>query len=554
MEKIARALPIFLVVVLAGCAGQYPPTGGPIDTTPPKITMSSPTLNQLNFTSREITIKFDKYMVQRTVESSIYFPPFELNDLKFDWSGKEVKIHVEKPYEKDRTYILTIGAGAQDDRGNYLGKAYNIVFSTGEKIDTGMVSGNIYAPKPKPYTVAAYPVTPEIDTLHPNLVLPRYITQSDDSGRYVLQGLADGKFRLICFDDQMRNFLYAPQFDLYASATHDVQVTKSGQSVKNVDFIVSMEDTSRPQLYSAALANDGLLLLKFSEPLDTTNMLPAYFVVRDSTTGDTLPVDYAARLASNEYNVVIRTTTPIRFHRKYFVTATDSVRDDQDNPMSDHNNKVVIEPDTVSAKVNPYFFNFPDSLKGVTDYDTIFCQFVIPSMNGVRADPVVTLLDSTGKVMSGMVARESQTTFAVRLHGLDPSTWYSMKLEYKSAEGGAVKDSVVKRSFMTVDSMLIGDLEGSVGPVVPGKRIVVAAEKERGKVFYTHADSSGDFKLDGILSGVYTVRAYFQHGPGMRYFSGRSYPYQFAEPFGVYKSQVKIRARWTTEGVAIRIH
>ena len=554
MEKIVRSLSVLFAVFLAGCAGQIPPSGGPVDKTPPKIVMSSPSPNQLNFTSDQVRIKFDKYMVERTVESSLYFPPFGLSDLKIDWSGKEMRIHVEKPFEKDRTYILTIGARSQDTHGNYLGKAYNIVFSTGSKIDTGTVVGNVYAPKAQPYTVAAYEVTPDIDTLRPNLTLPEYLTQSDDSGSYSLQGLADGKYRLICFDDQMRNYMYAPQLDLYASATHDVEVTSEKPTVNNIDFAVAKEDTSHPQLYSAALANDGLLLLKLSEPLDPLHLLPSDFVVRDSASGDTLPVDFAVRLESNEYNVAIRTVRPVQLHRKYFVTATDSLRDLQQNHMSRSNHTVTFTPDSASAVVNPYFFNFADSLKGVTAYDTLFCQFVIPDMNGKPTDPHVSLVDTSGKPLKGLVTQEPDKMFKIDTHALSPSKWYTVRLTYASDVKGAAKDSVVKRRFMTIDSTTIGELKGKVVPVVHGRQIVVDAQKKGGKSFYTLADTSGNFRLDEIPAGTYTVRAYVKRGPGMGYFNGRSYPFQFAEPFCVYQNPVKIRARWTTEGVAIRLH
>ncbi len=554
MEKINGLLPVLLALALAGCAGQYPPTGGPIDTIPPKIVMSSPSQNELNFTSAEIRVKFDKYMVRRTVESSVYFPPFDLNELEFDWSGKEVRIRVKKPLEKDRTYILTIGARAQGQHGNYLGKAYNLVFSTGAQIDTGTVSGTVYSTKAQPYTIAAYPVTPNIDTLRPYVTLPRYITQSDDSGSYVLRGLADGSYRLICFDDQMRNFLYSPQMDLYSSATHDIRITESDQKVADVDFIVAKEDTSRPQLYGASLANNGLLLLKFSEPLDTSHMSPSFFMVRDSATGDTLPVDFAARLESNEYDAVIRTSKPIQLHRKYYVIATDSLRDLYSNPMSDSNNSVIIMPDSAASRVSPYFFNFSDSLKGVTAYDTLLCQFVLPSTDGVPANPTVTVADSAGSEVNGCVDRISQTVFSLDLHKLLPSKWYTVKLRFRSDSDGVAEDSVVKRSFMTADSASLGELTGNVTPVVPGQRIVIAAHKEGGKTCYAYADSGGNFDLTGIPAGTYDVRAYAQHGKGMAYYNGRSFPYRFAEPLGVYPQKVKVRARWTTEGVNIRLH
>ncbi len=553
MAKVIRIFPALLTLLLIGCAGQFPPSGGPIDTTPPRIVSSYPTVNQTNFHSHEIRIEFDKYMVERSVEGSIYFPPFDMKDLQFDWSGKEIDIEIKKPYDTNRTYILTIGARAQDTRGNYLGKAFNIVFSTGAHVDTGMVTGRVYAEKAQPYTVAAFPVTPEIDTLHPGNSLPRYVTQSDDSGRYVLQGLANGKYRLICFDDQMRNFMYAPQVDLYSSATHDVEVTPTEQEVPNVDFALGIEDTSRPQLYSADLANDGLILLKFSEPIDTAHVQPAFFVVRDSVTGDTIPVDFAARLESNEYNTIMRTQSPLRLHTKYFITATDSIRDLAQNPMSTENSTVAIQPDSASARISPYFFSFADSLKGVTSYDTMFCQFVIPSVDGFPTNPEVSLFDSSRKAMAGYITRESPTMFGVGLGNLVPSEWYAVKLSYRAYTGETEKDSVVTLRFMMADSTTLGDVEGTVTPPTSGGRIVVGAERQGGKDFYVFADSSGAFKLDGILAGTYTLRAYLQHGKGMKYYYGRSYPYRFAEPFGVYKDQVKVRARWTTEGVTIGI-
>ena len=148
-------------------------------------------------------------MVERTVDNAIYFPPFSAKEIGFGWSGKELTMKLLRPIEKNRTYILTVGAGAQDTRGNDLGKAISIVFSTGSNIDTGSVSGRVYSSKAQAYTVSAYAVTDSMDTLRPFVDLAKYVTQSDDSGRYVMQGLAVGRYRLICFDDQMKNFTYA---------------------------------------------------------------------------------------------------------------------------------------------------------------------------------------------------------------------------------------------------------------------------------------------------------------------------------------------------------
>jgi hypothetical protein len=549
-----------VVLGIAGCAGQFPPSGGPVDKTPPTIVFSSPSEKQLNFTSQKIVLRFDEYMSERSVESAVYFPPLTMSEMSFHWSGKELTIRLTKRLDTNRTYILTIGATAIDLRNNYLGRAYNLVFSTGSKIDTGTVTGHVYGPKLQPYTVAAFPVTSDIDTLRPSMNPAKYVTQSDDSGSYALQGLAEGKYRLICFDDQMRNFTYAPQADLYASATHDIGISREAPAVDNVDFIPAEEDTSLPQLYSADLAKDGLIVLKFSETIDTSVIRPSNFLVRDSITGEKIPVDFAARLEANQYNIVIGTTSPLPLKRKYLITASENLTDVYHNPMAPTNNTTVLTADSATMNLAPYYFNFRDSTQNVTSYDTLFCQFILPVVRKDSATVEVSLLDSTGLELPGFVKRTSGTIFGIVTSGLNSSEWYTAKLKYpieiegqKSNEAGG-RDSVVALHFRTVDSTDLGDIEGVVTPVVPGKKVIVSATRADGRRFTCFADTSGKYQLDEILAGTYTVMAYVQHDSVSTYFSGHSYPYQFAEPFGVYGEPIKVRARWTTDGVLIRMY
>ncbi len=548
-------IPIFLTLafMLAGCAGQIPPSGGPVDKTPPTVVLSSPTQKELNFKGERIHLKFDKYMSERSVESAVYFPPYTPSEMKFHWSGTDLRIVLQKPLEPNRTFILTIGTTAIDLRNNYFARAYNLVFSTGPQIDTGTVTGMIYAPKKQPYTVAAFPVSDVIDTLRPSMDLAKYVTQSDDSGSYMLQGLAPGKYRLICFDDQMHNYLYAPQMDLYSSATHDARVSKSAEEVSDIDFIPSREDTSLPQLYTAELAQRNFIELKFSEEIDTATILPANFEITDSATHREFPVDFAARPESNKFSVILRTAPGLPLKRKYFVTATDSVKDVYGNLMSPNNKTVVMLPDSAIAHIDPYYFNFPDSLRDVTSYDTLFCQVLPLWPESDTSRPSISLMDSLGNTLVGSIVRTSQDVYMIRLSGLSSMEWYRVRVQFPIGSASSKADSIAIRYFRTADSTSLGDIEGAVVPVPEGRKVVVVALGSGGKDFTTFADSTGKFKLDGILAGTYDVRAYAQHGRSMTYFSGKSYPYQFAEPFGVYPQPVKVRARWTTEGVGIRL-
>ncbi len=503
-------------------------------------------------------------MSKMDVDNAIYFPPYNSKDLSLDWSGKDLTITLHKPLEQNRTYILTIGVGAKDLRENHLAGAVNLVFSTSSVIDTGTVSGEIFSDKAQSYTVAAFPVTANIDTLNPSKNLAKYVTQSDDSGRYVMQGLADGKYRLICFDDQMRNFTYVLQTDAYSSATHDIEITKTLQDVKDINFVPSIEDTSLPQLYGTELAKDGSLVLKFSEVIDSASVSPSRFVIRDSITDQIYPVDYAVRVEGNEYDVVLGMQKPLPLRRKYFVTVSDSVKDLHLNRMSPQNNPLVIEIDSATTDFAPYYFNFLDSLKDVTTYDTLFCQFISKSVYEDSAAVEVSLIDSTGKNVQGAVVRSPATIFSVQPAKINSLSWYSLRIKYPktpydtTAKGSfssrGSKDSIVVRHFRMIDFSTLGDIEGNISPTFSRRQLIVVAVRKDGKKCFSFADDKGEFKLTGIPLANYTVRAYVMHDSTVQYFSGKSYPYQFAEPFGVYTDEVKVRAKWTTEGVEIKLY
>jgi len=539
-------------LILAGCAGQIPPSGGPIDTTPPKILYSSPAYGERNFHSHEIIIKFDKYMSERSVESAIYFPPFKLSDLTFDWSGKELKIKLNKPLQHGRTYILTIGATATDLRNNKLGQGINLVFSTGDEIDTCSISGNVYSSQKSPFTISAYPLSMWKDTLNPSHVLAPYVTQSDDSGRYVLNGLAKGGYRLICFDDQLRSFVYAPQTDLYSSADRDFTVTSGSCSIVNADFVPAMEDTTRPQLFSASLAQQGCLILKFSEAIDSSSIRNENFSIEDSARNVFVPIGFAMRLESAKYEVALYPRYPVG-NGKYLISVKKGVRDLAGNEIDEKYSRTVLSVDSSRSILPAYNFNFADSVRGITKYDTLFCQY-FPSVDSSMTQHVkISLEDSSGMPVKDGLFEKDSLIWIVNNLVLKPNEWYRLKLKFRPYMQ-QTKDSVVNRYFQTISRTAAGDLAGRIEIDSTRGEVVVVAKGKEGKLFYTLAGKDGRFLFSSLPEGEYFVSAYIRHGSSWSHFSGRSYPFEFSEPYGVFPEQVKVRAKWTTEGVTIKLH
>ena len=77
MRLLIYFLAVFLL--LAGCAVQSKPQGGPRDETPPSMVSQSPEQGALHFNGSEATVVFDEYIQARELRSTmVATPPLEL--------------------------------------------------------------------------------------------------------------------------------------------------------------------------------------------------------------------------------------------------------------------------------------------------------------------------------------------------------------------------------------------------------------------------------------------------------------------------------------------
>jgi hypothetical protein len=61
-NKHLLIITLAIVVIIASCAKIVAPTGGPKDTTPPKLVRSTPAFKSTNFKGKEVIITFNKFI------------------------------------------------------------------------------------------------------------------------------------------------------------------------------------------------------------------------------------------------------------------------------------------------------------------------------------------------------------------------------------------------------------------------------------------------------------------------------------------------------------
>ena len=323
---------ILLSIFLFSCAKEGMPQGGPLDTIPPKLKWSVPPQFAKNFHGKKIIFRFDEYFDLKNINQEFFSSPPFARQPKFVISGKKLIVHLRDSLRDSATYTLDFGNSIVDyHEGNVL-KGFKYVFSTYNQIDTLQIPGRIIdaftlEPVAGAYIMLYRQLGDSVVYLHP----PQYIARSDDSGRFVLFGLKQGRYKVFALMDLNNDFIYdgienqiafldstvSPRVEVKVfhdtlpantvlhdtinnitdTLKHDTVIVR--RVVKYYPFLnlfMFKENTRPQQIVSTARPYPFLVTVRFNLPLidnfyrlkcltngfDSTDYLPEYFVNSDS--------------------------------------------------------------------------------------------------------------------------------------------------------------------------------------------------------------------------------------------------------------------------------
>lgn len=561
-----RATPVALFLVscclIWHCATQIYPSGGPVDTTPPTIVSTYPEPNTTHFTDNKIILEFSKYVERRSVEESIFISPYVGSDLEFDWSGKEVEITFPQKLKENRTYVVTIGTDVVDVRNrNRMAAAYTLAFSTGDRIDSGAIAGRVFDESPEGLMIMTYRLDGlNPDTLNPAKIQPDYITQTGKAGVYALSHLALGAYRVFAIRDEYHILLYVPQSDAYGVAQGDIVLDAAHPSVSDVNFQLAVQDTVRPQLFSAEAPDRNHITLKFSEPIDTSGIKPDNFKVTDTLVAQPLPIVDVFQDARNKF-IVHLLSQDQKGEVAYRITV-ENVTDSSGNRISSTQNSAIFKanssPDTTSPQV---------VLASLTDSTTqipLDVQLVISFSDVVQPTMIernLKMKDTMNVEVSGtFVWRGGATVVFIPQQQLNSKMWYRVTLPLSSVVslfGNRGKDSLYTIRFQTIDAKSFGTIEGRVYDTTAYEKagiIFVTAENiENSQFRYSvNIPDTGKYMFENVVEGQYALKCFRDRDNNGKYSFGSPYPFIPSERFASYPDTVKVRARWPVEGVNIR--
>lgn len=227
MKKfLSRFFPIIPIGIVMGmmvfshsCANTTtPPSGGPKDTIPPLITELMPVPGAVNVPvhGTKLVLEFNEYVTVKDPKSLFLSPPLEKAP-KFKLKGKSVVITFESDLDSNKTYTLDVtNAIADNNEGNFF-PGYTLVFSTGDRIDSMVVTGlvqdcNTLQPV-KGATVMLYKDHADSAVF---LKRPDAAVKTDDWGFFCLRNIQDTVYRMYAVFDDNNNNKYEPETEKIA--------------------------------------------------------------------------------------------------------------------------------------------------------------------------------------------------------------------------------------------------------------------------------------------------------------------------------------------------
>lgn len=253
-SSIGIFLVVISIILINGCAQVVSPSGGKKDTLAATIVKTFPKNQSLNFKGQEVEIYFNEFIKVDNLQQQLLVTPNIEGVYETKIYPKGVRIKFEKPLQENTTYSLNFRNTFKDITESNVSKNVRLVFSTGNKIDSLKIDGNVKnIMENKPILDVLVGLYKLSDTLKPQKNKPYYFTKTDSSGNFNIENVAAGRYKLYAFLDNNNNLLYNIDKEMIGFIKEPIEIN-SNRSFKNIP-ITKIEILSNKVLKTNSTAN-----------------------------------------------------------------------------------------------------------------------------------------------------------------------------------------------------------------------------------------------------------------------------------------------------------
>lgn len=258
-------LALLLILAFAQCAKRGRPSGGPLDSIPPKPLRINPENYKTNFTGTIITVQFDEYIrLDKLQENLIISPPMDVPpNIKPHSVSRILEIELKDSLSPKTTYTLNFGNSIVDNNEGNVLEQFKYVFSTGKHIDSLELKGKVIDSRllklKKKVGVNLYRLN---DTYHDSIIRkgkPSYVSVTDEEGNFHFTNLEEGSYLLTAIQKGKDGnpYTYDPERDKFAF--YPTPITIPSDSLYNLHLYRAYPNykLSRPEMINKNVIRFG---------------------------------------------------------------------------------------------------------------------------------------------------------------------------------------------------------------------------------------------------------------------------------------------------------
>lgn len=519
---------VILLLLIAGCAKIVAPTGGPEDREPPVIERVTPEPGYTDTIPSRVVIGYSERLREDEGLVQVYPGP---GDITFTGRG----IAVASGESLD-VLTITVSGDLQDIRGNRTDEPVTLVWNTMPESAFAGVRGLVSR-------TGGGSVT---ETTRCDLYLmpdtgSALLTGFPDSTGVVNAGwLPPGEYILQCYEDNDRSRSWNPERE---PGVRERALLEAGE-IQEVSLSMSITDSIGP-LVSAVEPLDGWHLeIQWNEQVSAPGETSGHVTVTDPD-GDAVEVLGLSASAGRSSTGRLTVYTG-EMRDTLYIISIQGIRDLAGNPSL---------PDTLE------FWGI-DSLPE----QDLMVQSAYPEDGGIDVPPggpfmisfsdyvdleaidslysVVRVADSVS--VQGTLSRTSPVSFS-----FTPEMELLGERQYRiDLDSGLVSlqgDTLEGRSwtFRPAWSDMPGSISGSISGISAGTVTLIAASAGGGDGSYTGEYSPGEYVLESIPGGRYTVSCFLDRNGNSRWDPG--------EPYGAWPGVVEVFPGMDTPGTDIQV-
>ena len=546
-KKIIISLAVFCIFYnIYSCAAIQAPSGGLKDITPPYLLYSIPESGSANFKSDRIELFFSEYLLEKSIDNSITILPNVNESYKIKYKGDRIIIEFLDNLENNQTYILSISRDLKDEHNVPIDEGMQLAFSTGDKIDDGIVSGRIYHSSLA--SVHLWSIGDSLDQIYFWQRPPDYKVDASDNGDYKFNYLSPGNYKVIGFDKKNSTNLIDPDNTVYGIPFLEKITIDTIRKVFDQINIILPNNPRMTRLIKGEWVSNRWGKLTFNNPINNyvDNILVGIKADSILFTGetfidnnekntlhffisDTIPKGEKTAITIkpviiNTYTVIDSASINARIPFEQDTTFLKIEAQLQKNILQIEENKIVPLSLSFSRLMDKDVFDsaislFKDSIKIDIENNWISPKYfqIIPKNNW-----------SPNSVYSLMFLREKISLF--------------------NNDKKNIKDSLLVIKFSTSEFKKFGNIEGKINKSKINNVIVRLISFENKELFYdANVSSNSLFKIIQVPEGQYYLMVFYDDDKNKNFSTGSLMPYLSSERFMFLADTLTIRSNWDME-------